>query len=68
MAEKKTRRKDMPTDTENATHAVRLELPTRSHRLLRRIAADEDVSMATYARDLLIEHLESKAKEKGIKL
>jgi hypothetical protein len=68
MAKKKTKGKDMPTETENATHAVRLDLPTRSHRLLRRIAADEDISMATYARDLLIEHLEAKAKEKGIKL
>jgi hypothetical protein len=56
------------TEVIETTHAVRLDLPTRAHKLLRRVAADEDTSMATYARDLLSQHLEGEAKRRGIKL
>lgn len=58
----------MPVEVDETTHAVRLDLPTRTHKLLRRVAADEDVSMAAYARDLLSRHLEDEAKRRGIKL
>jgi len=59
---------DVIEEAKPVTSPVRLDLPTRSHRLLRRVAADEDVSMATYARDLIMAHLEEKARTKGIKL
>lgn len=56
------------SEVEETTHAVRLDLPTRTHKLLRRVAAAEDVSMASYARDLIARHLEEEAKRRGIKL
>jgi hypothetical protein len=52
----------------DTTHAVRLDLPSRPHKLLRLVAAYEGVSMANYARDLVSRHLEDEAKRKGIKL
>jgi hypothetical protein len=56
------------TEAVETTHAVRLDLPTRAHKLLRRVAAADDTSMATYARDLVIRHIEDEAKKRGIKL
>lgn len=67
MARKRPEKK-MSTRLDEATHAVRLDLPTRTHRLLRRVAADADVSMAAFARDLLSRYLEDEAKRRGIKL
>ncbi len=49
------------------TRPVRLDLPPDAHRLLRLVAADADVSMASYARDVLMRHLVAEAKVKGIK-
>lgn len=49
------------------TNPVRLDLSPETHRLLRRVAADEDKSMAAYARDLLESHLKDEAKRRGIK-
>jgi hypothetical protein len=47
--------------------AVRVELSTDVHRLLRRVAAEVDKSMASYAREFLEAHVRSEAKKKGIK-
>jgi hypothetical protein len=65
---RKRKAEAMTTEVEEQTHAVRLDLPTRAHKLLRRVAADEDVSMATFARDSLMRLLEDEAKRRGIKL
>jgi len=67
MARKKKAEAEMETTTEPTTRPVRLELPVRGHRLLRLIAADADTSMATYARDTVMRHLEEEAKKRGIK-
>lgn len=67
MARKKAEKKEMPATAESQTRPVRLDLPPDVHRLLRLLAADEDVSMASYARDHLAAHLREEAKRKGIK-
>ena len=57
----------MTTAAEPATRPVRLDLPPDVHRLLRLIAADEEVSMAFYARNALETHLKAEAKRRGVK-
>jgi predicted HicB family RNase H-like nuclease len=66
MARKKAE-KMMPAETETKVRPVRLDLSPEVHRLLRLLAADEDVSMAAYARDHLELHLREEARRKGIK-
>jgi hypothetical protein len=68
MARKKTEKKKMTEAVEPKTRPVRLDLSQRVHKLLRIIAAQEDVSMASYARDLVEQHLEELAKKRGIKV
>jgi len=69
MARKKTEETPMPaTATPKAeTKPVRLDLSTRAHRLLRLVAAQENKSMASFAKDSLEELLERRAKELGVK-
>jgi plasmid stability protein len=68
MARKKTEKEPMPaTEADATTRPVRLDLPPDIHRLLRLVAADEDVSMAAYARDQLALHLKEEAKKRGIR-
>jgi hypothetical protein len=58
----------MPTETTEAdTRPVRLDIPRDVHRLLRLLAADAEVSMASYAREALGKHVREEAKRKGIK-
>ena len=58
----------MLTEVVEKLHAVRVDLPTRTHKLLRRVAALSDVSMAAFTRDLLVSHLEEEARRLRIKL
>lgn len=47
---------------------VRLDLTPEIHRLLRLVSADKEVSMASYAREALGQHLRDEAKKLGIKV
>jgi hypothetical protein len=67
MARKKAEKKDVTTTVDVITKPVRLDLSLEDHRLLRKIAADADVSMAAYAREQLSLHLKEEAKRRGIK-
>jgi hypothetical protein len=68
MAKKRSEKPEMPaTANEPKTKPVRLDLPPDVHRLLRLVAADEEMSMASYARELLEKHLRDEAKRRGIK-
>jgi hypothetical protein len=67
MARKQAGKKDMNAAPEAALKSVRLDLTPEVHRLLRLVAADEDTSMASYARDSLEKLLRAEAKARGIK-
>ena len=67
MKRKQAEKKVVTTTEVAITRPVRLDLSPEVHRLLRKIAADEDVSMAAYAREQLAKHLRDKAKRRGIK-
>ena len=68
MARKRPEKDEMATTAEETKlRPVRLDLPSDVHRLLRLIAADEETSMAGYARDVLESHLRAEAKKRGIK-
>lgn len=67
MAKKKSEQTEMPATAEPKTRPVRLDLPPDVHRLLRLVAADEEVSMASYARELLARVLREEAKKRGLK-
>jgi hypothetical protein len=67
MAKKKTGKKGMSTASETTLKSVRLDLTPEVHRLLRRVAAGADMSMASYARDTLERVLREEAKRMGIK-
>lgn len=68
MARKRTENAAMPAaPVEIKTKPVRLDLEPEVHRLLRLVAADEEVSMAAYARDVLERVLRDEAKKRGIK-
>jgi predicted HicB family RNase H-like nuclease len=69
MAKKKREEKPMmPAESiEAETRPVRLDIPRDVHRLLRLLAADAEVSMASYAREALANHVREEAKRKGIK-
>jgi hypothetical protein len=69
MARKQPGKKAMQAQAEVEVKArpVRLDLPPEIHRLLRRVAADGDQSMAAYARDVVIRHVQEEAKRRGIK-
>ena len=72
MAKKKRPEKSqMPATAgptaEPKTKPVRLDLPPNVHRLLRLVAADDEMSMASYARDVLERHLKEETQRRGIK-
>lgn len=67
MARKQSEKKEMTAATEPALKSVRLDLPPATHRLLRLVAADDEVSMAACARDALEKYLREEAKKRGIK-
>lgn len=65
---RKKKEQEMPAVEDKAdVRPVRLDLAPDVHRLLRLLAADEEVSMAAYARDHLAALLRDEAKRKGIK-
>ena len=53
MAPKKAAKK-MPGTAEPKLKAVRLELSEEDHRMLRAVAGNKGLSMAEYARDLVV--------------
>lgn len=57
----------MPADNLRGLRPVRVDLTHEAHRLLRLIAADADMSMASYAREALTGHLKDEAKRRGIR-
>jgi plasmid stability protein len=67
-ATKKRGRIPAETPADPKMRPVRLELPEDVHRLLRLIAAEDDRSMASYARRALEDHLRGEAKRLGIKI
>lgn len=69
MARDQPKGKEMPAPvaSEPKLKPVRLDLPEDIHRLLRKVAAEYDVSMASYARDSLAKHLREEAERLGIK-
>lgn len=67
MARKKPEKKPVNVASEPALRPVRVDLTPEVHRLLRLVAADEEVSMAAFARDALETTLREEAKRRGIK-
>lgn len=67
MAKKRTEKTEMPATVDAPTRPVRLDLPADVHRLLRLVAADEEKSMASFARELLARTLREEAARRGIK-
>jgi hypothetical protein len=61
MARKKVGTK-MPVATETKTKPVRLDLTPEDHHLLRKRAADANMSMAAFARMMLLKLLKGGAK------
>lgn len=66
MAKKSARKPEMIA-TEVELKPVRVELPPDLHRLLRKVAADEGVSMAAFARSTMERIILDEAKRRGIK-
>ena len=67
MAKKSAEKKNMPVAAEITLKSVRLDIPPDVHRLLRLVSADENMSMASYAREALERLLRDEAKKRGIK-
>jgi hypothetical protein len=67
MARKRVGKKAMNVSTDVKLRPVRLDLTPEVHRLLRLVAADSNVSMASYAREALESHLREQAERLGIK-
>jgi hypothetical protein len=66
MAKKKASKTGME-QTDSKVRPVRLDLSPETHHLLRKVAADADMSMAAFARDALEAVLKAEAKRRGIK-
>jgi predicted HicB family RNase H-like nuclease len=62
---RKRREKPMEAVAEPKTWFVRLDLSTEVHRLLRIAAAEENMSMAAFARREMERLLKERAKRKG---
>jgi hypothetical protein len=67
VARKQAKKAEMIPAAEPVLKPVRLDLTPETHHLLRRVAADADMSMAAYARDTLERVLKEEAKKRGIK-
>lgn len=57
----------MVTATEPNQKPVRVDFDPETHHLLRKVAADEGVSMAAFARTTLEKVIRDEAKRRGIK-
>jgi hypothetical protein len=67
VARQKTEAKKMATATELTIKPVRVELTDDVHRMLRKLAADEGVSMAAFARDNVERIVREEFKRRGLK-
>lgn len=67
MAKRKTEEKEMLTAAETTVKPVRVELAPSLHKLLRKVAADEGVSMAAFARTAMERVILEEAAKRGIK-
>jgi hypothetical protein len=67
MARKKSEKKVMPSTAGPKLVPVRLGLTPEEHRLLRLVAADDNRSMASFARLLVARGVREEAKQRGIK-
>jgi hypothetical protein len=66
MARKKTEQAAMPiTETQPDLRAVRLYLPKEHHKLLRKLAADQETNMALLARKIVMEYVATHAGKVG---
>jgi hypothetical protein len=65
MARKKVEEKMPATAEEPKVKPVRLDLSPEDHHLLRRRAADANMSMAAYAKSMLLQILKGKAGGKS---
>ena len=59
--------KEMATTTEATLKPVRVEFAEDVHRMLRKLAADEDTSMASFARETLERVIREEFKKRGLK-
>jgi peptide deformylase len=67
MAKKKAEVKAMTTATESSLKPVRVELADDIHRMLRKLAADEGVSMAAFSRETMERVVREEFKRRGLK-
>jgi len=67
MGRKRPEEKQMPASAEPKLRPVRLDHEPDVHPQLRLIAADSNMSMASYAREAFEKHLREEAKRRGIK-
>jgi hypothetical protein len=67
MARKKTEVKDVTTRAEPTLKPVRVELSGDVHRMLRKLAADDGVSMAAFARESVERMVREEFKRRGLK-
>jgi hypothetical protein len=67
MAKKKSEVEPVVASTETDLKPVRVELTPELHRLLRKVAADEGVSMAAFARLTMERVIREEAKKRGVK-
>lgn len=66
MARKKTEQAPMPaTETQPDLRAVRLYLPAVHHKMLRKMAADQETNMALLARRIVMEYITTHAPKGG---
>ena len=68
MARKKAEQPPMPaTEVQPDLRAVRLYLPKEHHKMLRKLAADEETNMAMLARRIVSEYVVSHSPKGGAK-
>src|SRR3954454_12341414 len=67
MAKKKSDGKRTTTADETALKPVRVELTDDVHRMLRKLAADDAVSMAAFARETVERVVREEFKRRGLK-
>jgi plasmid stability protein len=67
MARKKHELNEMTTAAETTLKPVRVELTDEIHRMLRKLAADDGVSMAAFARETVETIVKQEFKRRGLK-
>lgn len=66
MARKKTEKPVTPaTEAQSELRAVRLYLPKEHHKMLRKLAADEETNMALLARRIVSEYVVKHSQKGG---